>query len=508
MPTNKVIYGNQTLIDITDTTAQAENVQEGKQFYDASGEKVTGTLHINEVDVGLVSDELWTLPNNYPDIDKIDVTDFYGAYLIYDLNKTTSDRWFISLEGKSIDSSDYTIERGHLENNIFIADFSQTISSGQVFRQQLDSNNGIIQLWRAYGTSQFRSLWFKSPHATQNTGIAAQWQPCVQRKVRFTNAQMGASYNTNEATATNAYSWTTIYLERENAYLDGTNIKTDLLYQNAYELKSIDIDGFKKYTITNLANTFENCYLLQFIDLFNLNLASVTNMSATFKNCYSLKTINLTTAQLNSVTNMSATFKNCYSLKTINLTGAQLNSVTTMQETFWNCYSLKTINFPNIRLNLITSIKSTFLNCFSLIKLDLSNTNLNNIAQNSRNQTFQLCRSLQILLLPDLNFWPGGFSDCISLEELSLNNYTESGTGTLTFPFPKLKTINILSISPRPLDFSQCVSLTHEGLLNILESVPTLEEGTTRTLTLSDPSKLKLTTAELAIATEKGWTIA
>jgi len=38
--------------------------------------------------------------------------------------------------------------------------------------------------------------------------------------------------------------------------------------------------------------------------------------------------------------------------------------------------------------------------------------------------------------------------------------------------------------------------------------VPTLEEGTTRTLTLSGPSKLKLTTAELAIATEKGWTIA
>ena len=41
---NKVIYGNQTLMDITDTTATENDVLEGEIFYSANGAKSTGTL--------------------------------------------------------------------------------------------------------------------------------------------------------------------------------------------------------------------------------------------------------------------------------------------------------------------------------------------------------------------------------------------------------------------------------------------------------------------------------
>lgn len=41
---NKIIYGNQTLMDITDTTASTEDVLEGQIFYSASGARSVGTL--------------------------------------------------------------------------------------------------------------------------------------------------------------------------------------------------------------------------------------------------------------------------------------------------------------------------------------------------------------------------------------------------------------------------------------------------------------------------------
>lgn len=44
MAINKVIYGNETLMDITDTTATSNDVLEGQVFYGANGARNIGTL--------------------------------------------------------------------------------------------------------------------------------------------------------------------------------------------------------------------------------------------------------------------------------------------------------------------------------------------------------------------------------------------------------------------------------------------------------------------------------
>ena len=51
MAINKVIYGDTTLIDISDTTAETSDVMEGKYFYDASGTKVQGSALAGIIDV-------------------------------------------------------------------------------------------------------------------------------------------------------------------------------------------------------------------------------------------------------------------------------------------------------------------------------------------------------------------------------------------------------------------------------------------------------------------------
>ena len=47
---NKVVYDGNTLMDITDTTAEASDVAEGKYFYSASGAKTLGTAVAGTVD--------------------------------------------------------------------------------------------------------------------------------------------------------------------------------------------------------------------------------------------------------------------------------------------------------------------------------------------------------------------------------------------------------------------------------------------------------------------------
>ena len=48
---NKVVYGNDTLIDISDTTATSEDVLNGKYFYTANGAKIQGSATIPVTDV-------------------------------------------------------------------------------------------------------------------------------------------------------------------------------------------------------------------------------------------------------------------------------------------------------------------------------------------------------------------------------------------------------------------------------------------------------------------------
>lgn len=50
MAINKVIFDNNTLIDITDTTATADDVAEGKEFYLANGVKAIGTSTGGNID--------------------------------------------------------------------------------------------------------------------------------------------------------------------------------------------------------------------------------------------------------------------------------------------------------------------------------------------------------------------------------------------------------------------------------------------------------------------------
>jgi hypothetical protein len=126
------------------------------------------------------------------------------------------------------------------------------------------------------------------------------------------------------------------------------------------------------------------------------------------------------------------------------------------------------------------------------------------------------------------------FNNATNLETIRRFDVKKTTTFTNTFSCSKLKNITITGEIGQNIDFSSCKLLTHDSLVGkiatqeqITEGVNLVTingttyyggilgalydysaEGVTKTLTLGTTNLAKLTDAEKAIATEKGWTLA
>ena len=84
MAINKVVYGNNTLVDLTEDTVTENKVLEGETFHDASGQKRTGSLVIPVQDVEVngesVVDENGIAEVVVPVSGDVSTTDFFESY--------------------------------------------------------------------------------------------------------------------------------------------------------------------------------------------------------------------------------------------------------------------------------------------------------------------------------------------------------------------------------------------------------------------------------------------
>ena len=113
-----------------------------KAKIEASTLGIPVTVHINK------TTGKWERPQEYPDLDSIVLPqDFDGVYMTYDLRKTPGMAW-IGIHASVKNGGSFDVDRGHLENNVFVSDETHRCGNGTYFRQDLDMANGDIQLWR------------------------------------------------------------------------------------------------------------------------------------------------------------------------------------------------------------------------------------------------------------------------------------------------------------------------------------------------------------------------
>ena len=323
-----------------------------------------------------------------------------------------------------------------------------------------------------------------------------------------------------------------------------------------YSLKKLDLSNWdvSSWAVTKINQTWYCCYNLVYLDVSDWDVSgwAVTTLENTWSNCTSLYELDLSDWDVSNwkVTTLSTTWNNCYNLQKLDIGGWDVSgwSVTTMTQTFGYCYNLEELNIEDWDVSgwSVTTFYGTFYYCYSLKKLDLSKWDVSNWAVTTMAYTFYMCQSLEELDISnwDVSGWPVitisyCFNSCRSLKELDLSDWDISNW-TMTasdawnywirdaYSLEKLKLpsnwlkggngtniwrdsfFNLTDFNGMPAtvnhSYSNTLKLTPQSVINILNALPSVTG--TKTITLGQNNKLKVTASDIAVATQKGWTVA
>ena len=323
---------------------------------------------------------------------------------------------------------------------------------------------------------------------------------------------------------------------------------------------TINCDNWVTSNTTSVAEMFSNCQALRCnISVKNWVLTNITTMSATFNNCVCIKNVfgTETWGSAPKCTTVASLFNACQSIQgTIDVSGCYFGNgtanLTTTANMFATCRAMNKINISNMNLSKCTTITYMLYSTQSLKELIMNN--FTPISATCTNTSYFFGWSgLPELILSGWNFSGNrasfltfGFQYSMGLKKLEFKNCTAptgvtiadssngcvycryaynleyldvgfldmsvfSSTKTHTDSFRDL--YNLIKFYP-PQNISKSFSLAnnynlnHDSLIRVINNLVTLASGTTATLTIGSYNLAKLTDAEKAVATGKGWTLA
>ena len=274
---------------------------------------------------------------------------------------------------------------------------------------------------------------------------------------------------------------------------------TESFFYDCKSLISIPLLDTSNWTTMN--SMFQGCRSLTSIPL--LNTSKVTNMSSMFSSCTSLTSIpQLDTSKATDIFFM---FSGCSSLTSI----PQLDTskATSMSGMFYECSSLTSI--PLLYTSKVTNMSNMFFNCSSLTSIPLLDTsNVTNMSY-----MFSGCSSLTSIPLLDtskVTNMSNMFSGCSSLTSIPLLDTSKVINMGYFFGFSSINNLTDLggfknlSISVASNFLDKCPNLTVESLMNVINNLATVSG---QTLKFGSTNLNKLTAEQIAIATNKGWTL-
>ena len=260
---------------------------------------------------------------------------------------------------------------------------------------------------------------------------------------------------------------------------------------------------------------FSGCSLLKNIP--PIDTSNATNTNSMFNNCSSLESVpQLDTSK---VTNASSMFYNCSSLTSIPI--LDMSEVTSAPSMFYGCSKLETIE--QLNCDKIINMGSMFQNCTALKAIPLFNTS--NVTGWQR--SFNALKALEELPqfdtsnLTSVQYACGGCNKLKTIPLLDFGKIVDDVVGFVAYceslvDLGGFKDLGKSYTTTRSANYNGCtlslsasVLLTHDSLMNVINNVYDIASIGVKTqkLELGATNTAKLTADEIAIATNKGWTV-
>ena len=271
-------------------------------------------------------------------------------------------------------------------------------------------------------------------------------------------------------------------IEADLSNLAGIQFNAKGMFKGCSKLVKVIAPNF---TPTNCSNMFINCSsLTEIVGVETWNMSNCTNVDYMFRNCTNLINLNIPDWNVSKISTFAGAFLDCRNLSVLNVSNWRPINVSNMQTMFRNCSKLTELNISNWgTLSKVSTLYSTFNGCSSLTELVLPTFTS---TLTDMETTFAYCTNLTTL----------DISNC------DLSNVVFRNTFNTT---TNLTNINSGTNISNDIMFSNCNKLTVTSLLSIINNLATVTNS--KTLTLGSTNLAKLTDGQIAIATNKGWTL-
>lgn len=265
---------------------------------------------------------------------------------------------------------------------------------------------------------------------------------------------------------------------------------------------TLDISWLRTNNMTSFTDMFHSCNYLNVIDLSNFNTLNVTKMNSMFIDCIRLHTlVGIESLNTENVTDMSYMFSGCWVLRPDNfekIKNFNTSNVILMNNMFSGCLAATNLDLSNYNMNKVTNSSNMFYDARNLVNLSLPDTpEVTNMSS-----MFYSCRAL--IDLQELNC-----QKVINVSNMFNSASKLANLGGLKNLGQAYLTTAAANYNNYTLNLSSCSQLTHDSLMNVINNLYDIAAKgcNTQKLVLGSTNIAKLTAEEIAIATDKGFSV-